>query len=55
MLERLIRERNRELDLAHYSMTAAERKRHREKANQLNEKIRCHIRQEEENGGKREI
>lgn len=55
MVEQLIKERNRELDLAHYSITTAERKRHREKVNRLNEKIRCHISQGETNGGKRKI
>ena len=43
-INELIRERNRELDLAHYSMTAKARREHREKVNQLNEQIRAEMR-----------
>lgn len=43
-INELIKERNRELDLAHHSMTANARKEHREKVNQINEQIRAKIR-----------
>lgn len=43
-INELIKERNRELDLAHYSMTVKARREHHEKANQINEQIRAEIR-----------
>lgn len=51
----LIRERNRELDLAHYALTAERRKKHREEVNRLNREIRRRVRQEVGNGGQREF
>lgn len=52
---KLIRKRNRELDLAHYALTAESRKKHREEVNRLNREIRRRVRQEVGNGGQREF
>lgn len=43
-INELIKERNRELDLAHYSISTKSRREHREKVNQLNEQIREELR-----------
>ena len=51
----LIRKRNRELDLAHYALTAESRKKHREEVNRLNREIKRRVRQEVGNGGQREF
>ncbi len=44
-LEDLIKERNMEIELAHYSLSFNSRREHREKVNQLNEKIRIAIKE----------
>lgn len=51
----LIRNRNRELDLAHYALTAESQKKHWEEVNRLNREIRRRVRQEVGNGGQREF
>lgn len=51
----LIRNRNRELDLAHYALTVESRKKHWEEVNRLNREIRRRVRQEIGNGGQREF
>lgn len=43
-ISELIKERNREIDLAHYSISTTARREHREKVNQLNEQIRAEMR-----------
>lgn len=42
-LKDLIKERDREIELAHYSLNSKSRREHREKVNQLNEQIRTAI------------
>ena len=43
----LVRKRNRELDLAHYALTAEDRRKHWEEINRLNREIKRRLRQEE--------
>ena len=42
-LKELIKERDAEIELAHYSLSSSKRREHREKVNQLNEQIRATI------------
>lgn len=49
------RNRNRELDLAHYALSAESRKKHREEVSRLNRESRRRVRQEVGNGGQREF